>query len=318
MDLKITRLSKVIAVLLVGLYFLAYFLPQTVEYVALIPGRTLPYVWNLFTAGLLTTNPIKLGLEVIAVLLLTRLVEPVYGSKEFLKFLFVVDFSVSLCVLAGVYIIFAIGQDTGDILYIKFTGFHGILAGLVVAVKQVMPEHEAKLFGFVKFTFKYLPLLFLTVTVGAAVAFKQLSDIPFLVLGTYNAWLYLRFFQQQPDSQHWGDSSDDFKFSGFFPAFLAPVIDPFGYVFATIFRLRHPPAETKAPFAKAAQYTLALPADNADANRRRERGAKALEERLGMKKTAGEGEDMEAGAAPSTARGTVTTVTGYLCTVLFA
>lgn len=38
--------------------------------------------------------------------------------------------------------------------YNKFAGFHGILAGLVVAVKQVMPEHEAKLFGFVKLTFK--------------------------------------------------------------------------------------------------------------------------------------------------------------------
>ncbi|GIL64157.1 hypothetical protein Vafri_18115 [Volvox africanus] len=301
MDFKITRLSKVIAVLLVVLYFVAYVFPQTVDYIALIPGRTLPYVWNLFTAGFLTTNPIKLGLEVIAVLLLTRLVEPVYGSKEFLKFLFVVDFSVSLCVLAGVYIIFAMGKDTGDILYTKFTGFHGILAGMVVAVKQVMPEHEAKLFGFVKFTFKYLPVLFLAVTIGLAAALKQFSEIPFLLLGTYNAWLYLRFFQQQPDSQHWGDSSDDFKFSGFFPGFLAPVIDPIGYVLSFIFRLRHPPAETKAPFAKAAQYTLALPADNADANRRRERGAKALEERLGMKKAAGEGEDVESAAtsAPS-------------------
>ncbi|GLC33280.1 hypothetical protein PLESTB_000351300 [Pleodorina starrii] len=300
MAFNITRLSKVIAVLLVALYFVAYFFPQTVDYVALIPGRTLPYVWNLLTAGFLTTNPIKLGLEVLAVLLLTRLVEPVYGSKEFLKFLFVVDFSVSLCVLAGVYIIFAIGQDTGDILYTKFTGFHGMVAGMVVAVKQVMPEHEAKLFGFVKFTFKYLPLLFLTVTVGAAAALQQFSEIPFLLLGTYNAWVYLRFFQQQPDSQHRGDSSDDFKFSGFFPSFLAPVIDPFGYVFATVFRLRHPPAETKAPFAKAAQYTLALPADNADANRRRERGAKALEERLGMRKAAGDGEDVESAAASST------------------
>lgn len=52
----------------------------------------------------------------MAVLLLTRLVEPVYGSKEFLKFLFVVDVSINLCVLIGVYIIFAVGKDTGDIL----------------------------------------------------------------------------------------------------------------------------------------------------------------------------------------------------------
>ncbi|PNW70127.1 hypothetical protein CHLRE_17g706850v5 [Chlamydomonas reinhardtii] len=297
MDLKITRLSKVIAVLLVALYFVAFFLPESVDYVALIPGKTLPYVWNLVTAGFLTLNPFKLGLEVVAVLLLTRLVEPVYGSKEFLKFLFVVDVSINLCVLIGVYIIFAVGKDTGDILYNKFAGFHGILAGLVVAVKQVMPEHEAKLFGFVKLTFKYLPLLFITIACGVAAGLQQYSYVPFLLLGTYNAWLYLRFFQQQPDSNHWGDSSDDFKFSGFFPPLLAPLLDPLGFLCATVFRLRHPPAETKAPFAKAAQYTL--PVDSADANRRRERGAKALEERLGMKKATGDGEDVEAGAAAS-------------------
>lgn len=59
----------------------------------------------------------QLAFEVVAVLLLTRLVEPVYGSKEFLKFLFIVDLSVNACVLAGAYLVFALGQDAeGDIL----------------------------------------------------------------------------------------------------------------------------------------------------------------------------------------------------------
>ncbi|PNH02462.1 Transmembrane protein 115 [Tetrabaena socialis] len=298
-DLRITRLSKVIAALLVALYFVAFFLPETVGYVALIPGRTLPYVWNLLSAGFLTTNPIKLGLEVVAVLMLTRLVEPVYGSKEFLKFLFAVDLSVNVCVLVGVYIYFAVGRDTGDILYTKFTGFHGILAGIVVAVKQVMPEHEAKLFGFLKLTFKFLPIGYVLGAVGLAVGLEQWTYIPFIVLGTYNAWVYLRFFQQQPDSQNWGDASDDFKFSGFFPSFLAPILDPFGYACAVVCRLRHSPNETKAPFAKASQY--ALPAETADANRRRERGAKALEERLHARGggDGGAADDVEvAGGAP--------------------
>lgn len=38
--------------------------------------------------------------------------------------------------------------------YYEFSGFHGLLAAIVVAVKQVMPEHEAKLFGVIKLTFK--------------------------------------------------------------------------------------------------------------------------------------------------------------------
>lgn len=41
--------------------------------------------------------------------------------------------------------------------YMQFYGFHGILAGIIVAVKQVMPEHEAKLFGVVRLSFKVSP-----------------------------------------------------------------------------------------------------------------------------------------------------------------
>lgn len=105
-------------------------------------------------------------------------------------------------------------------------------------------------------------------TVGLSAALAQFSYIPFLLLGFYNSWVYLRFFQQQPDSQNRGDSSDDFKFSGFFPPFLAPVLDPIGYACGVVFRLRHAQVETKAPFAKVSQYSLASAADP-DANRRR-------------------------------------------------
>ena len=60
----------------------------------------------------------QVALEMLAVLFFTRLVEPVYGSKEYLKFLLVVDLSINVCVLAGVYVYFAAAQDEhkGDIL----------------------------------------------------------------------------------------------------------------------------------------------------------------------------------------------------------
>ncbi|PNH04639.1 hypothetical protein TSOC_009163 [Tetrabaena socialis] len=92
--------------------------------------------------------------------------------------------------------------------------------------------------------------------------------------------------------QNWGDASDDFKFSGFFPSFLAPIIDP-------SWMWTRGSKAPKAPFAKASQY--ALPAETADANRRRERGAKALEERLHARGggDGGAADDVEvAGGAP--------------------
>jgi hypothetical protein len=53
----ITRLSKVISGLLVVLFAVNWYLPDTADYVSLVPGRTLPCVWNLVTAGLLVVNP---------------------------------------------------------------------------------------------------------------------------------------------------------------------------------------------------------------------------------------------------------------------
>ncbi len=46
-------------------------------------------------------------MEVICLLLLSRLIEPIYGSKEFLKFLVVVELLTSTATFVGVYIAYA-------------------------------------------------------------------------------------------------------------------------------------------------------------------------------------------------------------------
>jgi len=295
---KITRLSKAITALLIIIYAVYFFVPSTSTYLALVPGRTLPCVWNLVTAGFFTTNVVKLAFEVVSLLLLARLVEPMYGSKEFLKFLFIVDFSVCFMVFVAVYITYA-ATASGKLLYTEFSGFHGIVAGLLVAVKQIMPDHEVKLFGVLSITVKYLPSILLLVLTALAAALKQYDQLAFLYLGAYNAWVYLRFFQQQSDNAYQGDPSDDFKFSSFFPPFMATPIDAVAGLLGIVFRLRHTAgADAKGMNINGAPSMLG--SDSADANRRRERGAKALEERLGMKKH-GSDADVEkaAGAAPA-------------------
>jgi hypothetical protein len=92
----------------------------------------------------------------MALILLARLVEPVYGSKEFLKFILVVDFATCLSVFVCVYITYA-ATAYGDLLYIKFHGFHGIAAGLLVAVKQVMQDQDVMLFGSLKISIRVSP-----------------------------------------------------------------------------------------------------------------------------------------------------------------
>jgi membrane associated rhomboid family serine protease len=289
---KITRLSKALSSLLVILFAVNYFVPETAGYLALVPGRTLPCVWNLVTAGFLTTNVFKLVAELLALILLARLVEPVYGSKEFLKFIFVVDFTTCLSVFVCVYITYA-ATAYGDLLYIKFHGFHGIAAGLLVAVKQVMQDQDVTIFGSLKFSIRYLPMVVILIATAVAVALQDLYSTPFIYLGAYSAWLYLRFFQYQPNSEVQGDASDAFKFSSCFPPFLAVVIDPIAAVLGVIFRLKHAPPSEESQSQLLKPGASLLGSDVADSNRRRERGAKALEERLGMKMQSSE--DVENG-----------------------
>jgi hypothetical protein len=71
-----------------------------------------------------------------------------------------------------------------------------------------------------------------------------------------------------------GDASDDFKFSSFFPEFLAPVIDTVAFVLGFITRLRHAPeaqaaANSGVKGLHAAGGPSVLGSDTADASRRR-------------------------------------------------
>ncbi|KAL6765988.1 eukaryotic integral membrane protein-domain-containing protein [Haematococcus lacustris] len=281
-----TRLSKTFVSLLLIVFVVQQLRPDTSSYLALVPGRTLPCVWNLITSAFVTPNAIELAVNVVALLILARLVEPVYGSKEFLKFLFIVNLVTCCTIFVAVYIAFAISA-LDKLLFTEFSGFHGLNAAMLVAVKQIMPHHELKLFGIVRAHVKYLPSLVMLPVIAVTVSLGYLKYLAFYTVGTYVAWLYLRFFQTQPETGALGDASDDFKASSFFPAILAPVIDALASVLGFITRLRHVPGNENSPVIKGlhmqAGGSSALGSDSVDANRRRERGAKALEERLGQK-----------------------------------
>ena len=56
-----TRLSKILAALLLTGWAVYFVRPDVQSYLALIPGRTLPYAWNLITAGFFVTSPWEVG-----------------------------------------------------------------------------------------------------------------------------------------------------------------------------------------------------------------------------------------------------------------
>ncbi|CAI7905561.1 unnamed protein product, partial [Closterium sp. NIES-54] len=161
----------------------------------------------------------------------------------------------------------------------------------------------------------WLPSLFVLLTVVLCFCighYRQL--LPFILFGTYTSWAYLRFFQPKGDSGLKGDPTDDFAFETFFPEALRPVV---GTVATILGRLLCGRRVDRAAVVDEDELLAAgkpLPgSDPAEASRRRERGARALEERLAKAAeaaaagAAGAGGSAVTGAAAAGAPSAVTT-----------
>ncbi|GLT66841.1 hypothetical protein SLA2020_391860 [Shorea laevis] len=268
-------LCKGLAVVLVAGHIVVQLLPSAVTYLALIPARTIPFAWNLITAGYIEQSTYGVVISILGLLFMGKLLEPIWGSKEFLKFIFVVNFLTSVCVFITTIALYYITTQE-HYLYMPLSGFQGVLSAFLVGVKQSVPDQELSL---LRIKAKWLPSIMLLLSI--AISFftpESATYLPILIFGTYIGWLYLRYLQRKPETKFRGDPSEDFAFSTFFPEFLRPVIDPIASIFHRMLCGRSEAS------TEARGYTLGgapLPAsDPIEASRRRERGARALEERL--------------------------------------
>jgi len=82
----------------------------------------------------------------IGLLLFGKLLEPLWGSKELSKFIFIVNFSTSACVFITAIVLYYITQQE-IYLYTPLSGFYGVLSGLLVGIKQLLPDQELNLFA---------------------------------------------------------------------------------------------------------------------------------------------------------------------------
>ncbi|MBA0881665.1 hypothetical protein Goshw_016269 [Gossypium schwendimanii] len=282
-----TKLCKGLAVILIGGHVVVQLLPTSVTYLALIPARTIPFGWNLITAGYIEQSVHGVVVSTLGLLFMGKLLEPIWGSKEFLKFIFIVNFLTSVCVFITAIALYYLTMQE-KYLYMPLSGFHGVLAGFLVGIKQIVPDQELYL---LKIKVKWLPSLMLLLSI--AISFftpESATYLPTLIFGTYIGWIYLRYLQRKPESKLRGDPSEDFAFSTFFPEFLRSIIDPIASIF-------HRMLCGKSEASSNPQgYTLGgaplLGSDPIEASRRRERGARALEERLAAEKLAA-GRDSE-------------------------
>ncbi|XP_023552913.1 rhomboid-like protein 19 [Cucurbita pepo subsp. pepo] len=285
-----TKLCKGLAVVLVGGHILVQVFPAVVSYLALIPARTIPFAWNLITAGYVEQTVYGVIVSTVGLLFVGKLLEPIWGSREFLKFIFVVNFITSLCVFITAIALYYITQEE-SYLYLPVSGFYGILAGFLVGIKQIIPDQELPL---LKLRTKWLPSLAVLVSIAVSCwTTGAATYLPTIIFGTYISWIYLRYWQRKPETKLKGDPSDDFAFSSFFPELLRPVIDPVSSIFHRLLCGRSESSNDSEDYTAAG---APLPgSDPIEASRRRERGARALEERLAAERLAAARSGQESG-----------------------
>ncbi|KAL6657468.1 hypothetical protein ACP70R_005248 [Stipagrostis hirtigluma subsp. patula] len=240
---------------------------------------TIPFAWNLITAGYVEQTIPGVVVSVIGLLLFGKLLEPLWGSKEFSKFIFFVNFSTSACVFITAIALYYVTQQE-SYLYTPLSGFYGVLSGLLVGIKQLLPDQELNLFV-LKIKGKWIPSLVALISVVVSFFVKELvSYLPLLLFGIYMSWIYLRYFQKRLETGLKGDPSEEFSFSSFFPEFLRPILDPIASIFHRLLCGRSERSDSRGQ----ALETSSLPgSDSIEANRRRERGQRALEQRLAEK-----------------------------------
>ena len=226
------------------------------------------------------------------------------GTREFVKFLLFITGFIGLSAFVTMLFVYYATRDE-KMLYKKFNGFQGVVAGMLVGVKQVLPDSDVALRA-IKIKCRHLPALHLTAMFAAAAATHQyLALFGFTFFGGFGGWLYVRYYQPRPDGTGVGDSGDHISFVSFFPGFMAPLLSPLAdAVHACCCGRRERRLHTRFSAmtgggggsgglggggggggggGRGTQSKGVTTPDSEEAQRRRERGAKALAERLAEK-----------------------------------
>jgi len=289
-----TRLSLVI---LLTVFALVRASPDVfLEHLALVPGHTVPRFWNVVTSSWVEKSFVGVAVAAAALIVLGRVVEPGMGAKELVRFLIFVSFFVGSCAFVLELCRFHFFGKDDKALFEHHCGFQGNVAGLLVVVKRDNPDAPVNVRGLRWARREQLCGFHVIVTflVGVATGADLLSTFGFACFGLYGGWVYLRHIQLRPEGELGvGDPSEKMDLVSFFPRSAAPLLAPaldLAHEFLCGRRQRRLAASygvgsLHAGLGKHAVSTKpgVTTDDAAEAQRRRERGAKALAERLALK-----------------------------------
>ncbi|XP_066260872.1 transmembrane protein 115 isoform X1 [Euwallacea similis] len=258
---------------------------DAVEIISVTPGYIMPpnRIWSLFTFCFMEIHFWEVLVDIITVGLCGKLIEPLWGPIEMMTFFALVNFGVGILTTTFYFILYYCFDDTRYLYNVYIHGLAGYIAGVSVAVKQIMPDLVIMKTPLGKLSNRNIPLTVFFLSV----IFKLVG----LVDGTYPtmyfwgmivSWVYLRFYQKHNSGSR-GDMADYFTFASFFPNVIQP---PIAIVSNSIYNALVKiglckKSVRKFDMANPSGVTVSVPSmDQHDMERRRQIALKALSERL--------------------------------------
>lgn len=278
-----TSVKFICAIVLVS-YGLSYS-EGAIRLISITPGHLMPssfWLWTTFTFCFLEIHFWEVMVDIITVGLCGKLIEPLWGQMEMMLFFAIVNFGVAIITTAFYFILYVCTSNTEFLFDVHIHGLAGYIAGVSVAVKQIMPDLVIAKTPLGKISNRNVPLSVFFMSVILKLIGLVDGTYPTMFFnGLLVSWIYLRFYQKHTNGSR-GDMADYFTFASFFPNVIQP---PIAIVSNSIYGCFVKIGLCKKVVRKFDMHnptgvTIIPGADQHDMERRRQIALKALNERL--------------------------------------
>lgn len=209
-----TSVKFICGVVLVS-YCLSYS-QDAVNVLSVTPGFLMPpsfWVWTAFTFCFLEVHFWEVLVDIVTVGLCGKLIEPLWGQMEMLTFFAIVNLGVAVLSTTFYFFLYMCTFNTDLLFTVHIHGLAGYIAGVSVAVKQIMPDLVLIKTPLGKLSNRNVPLIvfFTSLTLWLIGLLEGTYPTMFLS-GLLVSWLYLRFYQRHTNGSR-GDMADYFTFA---------------------------------------------------------------------------------------------------------
>lgn len=206
---------KFICIVVIFSYVLS-FSEEAVNVISVTPGFLMPpsfWVWTAFTFCFMEVHFWEVLVDIVTVGLCGKLIEPLWGQMEMMTFFAIVNLGVAVLSTTFYFFLYICTFNTDVLFSVHIHGLAGYIAGVAVAVKQIMPDLIIINTPLGKLSNSNVPLtVFFLSLVLWLLGLLEGSYPTMFFSGLLVSWVYLRFYQRHTNGTR-GDMADYFTFA---------------------------------------------------------------------------------------------------------